>query len=127
MVAFTLGRTTFVFVHSLRIYVSIGAFANISSFNLSHENDERSSLFVLLRMEEVLSRHMVFISCRTLCPIPLMMWFLVTGSLRHSDAIFFLLPRATAFPRCLRRGVSLYFLGPDLYPIWVYNIDDMMY
>ena len=87
----------------------------------SHLNPFRSAFDWLHRKECALSEVITRISLRICIPTSSTICFRTQGFFMLSTATVFWLLRATAFPRCFRRGVKTYVFG-FLYPTCIYEM-----
>ena len=110
--AFGLG--TLVFVTASSMLNNVGALLDSSAWSLSHLNSFRSAFDWLHRKECALSEVITRISLRICIPTSSTICFQTQGFFMLSTATVFWVLRATAFPRCFRRGVKTYvwFLHP---------------
>ena len=92
-----------------------------SAWSLSHLNSFRSAFDWLHRKECALSEVITRISLRICVPTSSTICFRTQGFFMLSTATVFWLLRATAFPRCFRRGVKTYVFG-FLYPTCIYEM-----
>lgn len=104
-----------VYVHSRRMVRTSGALCSSSVISFFQVNSFNSDTESFRKMEHALSEHKTTSSFLSSIPICFRRCLLALGSFRHSTATDCLLPLATAFPMCLRLGVSSYVLG-FLYP-----------
>ena len=104
-------RGLLVLVANSKSFLKRGAYVDSSHSRVSHLKCFRSSGFWLCRMDLARSEAMALISLDSSLPIMLTMWPFVVESFRDSAAMVFLLLRATAFPKCFRRGVRTNVLG----------------
>ena len=110
-----------VYEHSRRMVRKSGALCSSSPMSFFQVNSFNSNTDCLRRIKPALSEHKKTSSFLSSIPICFRRCLLVPGSFRHSTATDCLLPLATAFPMCLRLGVSSYVLG-FLYPTWTYKV-----
>ena len=110
-----LGLDTLVLVAASRMLCRTSANLESSVCTLSQLNPFKSSFDMLCKNESTLSEAIRLISLQTSFPSSFRTCFLVEASFMHSTATVFLLPRATAFPKCFRWGVRINVFG-FLYP-----------
>lgn len=85
----------------------MGVYFSSSALRMLHLKDHRNFGSVCWRTESASHEHNAFTSLWIALPSIFNKCFLIRGFLKHWLAIFFLFCLATAFPKCLRRGVSL--------------------